>query len=338
MPSFSVIIPLYNKAQYIASAVRSVIEQEFRDFELIVVDDGSTDESVSRLTSAAADPRFRLIRQANAGEGAARNRGMSESRGGLIAFLDADDEWMPTHLSDLDTLATRFQGAGILATRFAHKSGDTVNVDDTIRCDTPQLLTNYFQLATRRAFIVNSSSCAIRRHVLLEVGGFLEATPIGADQEYWARVGLKYALAYHPRLSAVYRLGVPGSAMSSLTWRSDLPVVVVTLKKCLAPLQENAELSISVRNYAAWILLNQVANGIRRGAGRRVRSLLQDPFLKDCRFRRRLITLQVLSLLPAFMSVAIFRLHLSPMASLWRGLYAWVTAPNEEPSADSGLV
>ena len=95
----SVIIPLYNKAPYIRRALDSVAAQTFRDFELIVVDDGSTDGGEQSVTDFG-DARVRLIRQPNAGPGAARNRGISEAGGELLAFLDADDEWTPEFLSE----------------------------------------------------------------------------------------------------------------------------------------------------------------------------------------------------------------------------------------------
>jgi hypothetical protein len=94
----SVIIPLYNKAPYIQRALNSVLAQTFRDFELIVVDDGSTDGGAD-IIARCPDPRFRLIRQENAGPGSARNRGLEEAQGEFVAFLDADDEWLSGFLS-----------------------------------------------------------------------------------------------------------------------------------------------------------------------------------------------------------------------------------------------
>jgi len=98
MSEVSVIIPLYNKGKYIARALDSIFAQTYQDFEVIVVDDGSTDNGPD-IVKQYADPRLRIIRQQNAGPGAARNRGIAESLAFYVAFLDADDEWLPGFLS-----------------------------------------------------------------------------------------------------------------------------------------------------------------------------------------------------------------------------------------------
>lgn len=97
IPDISVIIPLYNKGKYIVRALDSVFAQTYQDFEVIVVDDGSTDNGLE-IVQQYRDSRLRLIRQANAGPGAARNRGLKASKAPFVAFLDADDEWLPEFL------------------------------------------------------------------------------------------------------------------------------------------------------------------------------------------------------------------------------------------------
>lgn len=96
-PGVSIIIPLYNKGKYVARALDSIFAQTYQNFEIIVVDDGSTDNGPD-IVSCYTVPRLRLIRQANAGPGTARNRGIGESTAPLLSFLDADDEWMPQFL------------------------------------------------------------------------------------------------------------------------------------------------------------------------------------------------------------------------------------------------
>jgi glycosyltransferase involved in cell wall biosynthesis len=99
-PTFSVVIPLYNRASVVAKTIRSVLDQDFEDFEIVVVDDGSRDRPET-VIAAIGDPRIRFVRQENAGGGAARNRGIDEARGRYIAFLDSDDLFLPGKLSTM---------------------------------------------------------------------------------------------------------------------------------------------------------------------------------------------------------------------------------------------
>ncbi|MGH6612741.1 glycosyltransferase family 2 protein [Sphingomonas sp.] len=98
IPTFSVVIPLYNRAELIALTINSVLAQDFSDFEIIVVDDGSQDNP-EPVIAAIGDSRIRYVRQDNAGGGAARNRGIEAARGRYIAFLDSDDQFLPGKLS-----------------------------------------------------------------------------------------------------------------------------------------------------------------------------------------------------------------------------------------------
>ena len=113
----SVVIPLYNKARYVVRAVNSVLSQSYNDFELIIVNDGSTDGG-ERLISDIKDPRLHLVNQSNAGVSAARNRGINEAAADHIAFLDADDEWKKGFLESMLNLHSKHPNAGLFASAY----------------------------------------------------------------------------------------------------------------------------------------------------------------------------------------------------------------------------
>src|SRR3954471_10555327 len=102
-PFFSVVIPVFNRAGALQHAIESVRGQTFQDFEIVVVDDGSTDNPQAVIENFA-DPRIRFVRQANGGGGAARNRGIDEAKGLFTAFLDSDDVFLPHHLDSMHAL------------------------------------------------------------------------------------------------------------------------------------------------------------------------------------------------------------------------------------------
>lgn len=127
-PRISVIVPLYNKGPYVLRSLRSIAAQSLGDFEAIIVDDGSRDDGPE--TAAAFlrdDARFRMIRQANAGPGAARNRGLAEARGELCAFLDADDEWLPMHLEEGAAILDKQADVAAVSTSVINLPGEGTN-------------------------------------------------------------------------------------------------------------------------------------------------------------------------------------------------------------------
>ena len=102
-PHFSIITPTFNRAKYIVTAIESVLAQRFENFELIIVDDGSTDESASLIAPfAAVDKRVRYIHQENKGRSVARNVGIDIAKGKYVCFLDSDDFWLPNHLANIE--------------------------------------------------------------------------------------------------------------------------------------------------------------------------------------------------------------------------------------------
>jgi len=173
-PLISVVIPVHDGARYLASAIASAVGQTYRPIEIIVVDDGSTDDSAA---IARTVPGVRVISQTQQGPAAARNTGIRESTGGLVAFLDSDDTWLPGKLAAQAGYLAQHPGVGYVLCRLKN-----ILVEGTAR---PPWL-NPLHLATDP---VAESLCAmlIRRAVLDDVGLLDTQYPIGEDTDWFMR-------------------------------------------------------------------------------------------------------------------------------------------------------
>ena len=193
MTQVSVVVPLYNKASYLLRALESIAEQTYRDFEVIVVNDGSTDggEQVAR---SFPDRRFRVLSQQNRGPGAARNRGITEAVGQVTAFLDADDEWLPHYLETAvrafdqrPDLAACTQGyveypAAVSSEPMWRRFGLAEGIQTINEKQSPRLL--HYMLA-----YMSSWSTVVRSDTLRKWGGFYEhGCKFGEDSFLWLKI------------------------------------------------------------------------------------------------------------------------------------------------------
>lgn len=208
---FSVIIPLYNKAPYIRKALESVFAQTYTDFELIIVDDGSTDDSAAiaeecTRTSSLSPLAFRLIKQPNAGVAAARNNGVAQANGDYLAFLDADDWWEPTYLAQMAKLIEDYPDAGLYACNYVYyKPGKT-----RIALNIPTGYINYPKAYYESgAMPVTSITAVIPRNVFDEMGGFPIGIKLGEDFLLWAKIAMHYPVAFCEEPLAWYNNDVP---------------------------------------------------------------------------------------------------------------------------------
>lgn len=198
VPAVSVVIPLYNKGPYIARALSSVLTQNMQDFEVIIVDDGSTDNGPAAVREVD-DPRIQLIQQRNQGVSVARNRGISTARAELVAFLDADDEWLPEFLETILRLRRKFPEAGAYATAVSTAHKDTIK-HSRYRSVPSQfgegVISDYFRSLILGDTMLRSSSVAIPRDILQEMNGFIIGAKWGEDLDLWGRIGLNYPIAF----------------------------------------------------------------------------------------------------------------------------------------------
>lgn len=190
---FSVIVPLYNKEPYVEKALRSVLSQTFKDYELIVVNDGSKDNSLEIAKRVLEGVENATITdQQNAGVSTARNNGIATANGEYICFLDADDWWEPTFLEEMDRLIKDYPDAGLYCTNYYYVH----NRKSVVKLDIPTGYFNYCkEYAKSLCMSATSSSSCISKAVLTEMGGFKVQLKLGEDFDLWIRIALKYGTA-----------------------------------------------------------------------------------------------------------------------------------------------
>jgi len=207
-PAVSIILPTYNRASLISRTIRSVLAQTFTNFELIIIDDASTDNTME-IIRAFQDPRIRIIRhEQNQGEANSRNSGLANTTADYVAFIDSDDEWMPRKLEKqiqlFETLPLR---TGVVVTGFCFSTGK-----ETFSPTIPAHRGNVYEQMLRGCFII-SIVPLIRRACFEHVGNFnTELTP-GTDWEMWIRIAEHYDFEVVPEVLAVYHLH--GNQLSS---------------------------------------------------------------------------------------------------------------------------
>ncbi|UTN06513.1 glycosyltransferase [Flavobacterium bizetiae] len=212
MVFFSVVIPLYNKANYIENTLKSALDQTFTDYEIIVVNDGSTDESEA-VVRQFNDKRIRIFHQKNQGVSVARNLGIEKSTGKLIAFLDADDYWFPNHLQELAHLYSDFPDCGIYCSRYKIKTAKNhfqtpyyKGIDQSFK----GIIKDYF--ASNMPFRITwTSSLAISKEILEKSGSFTPGITNGQDLELWTKIGIQYPVAVNNTITAIYNNAIHDS-------------------------------------------------------------------------------------------------------------------------------
>ncbi len=209
MPYFSVVMPLYNKESFVSDAIASVLGQTFGDFELLVVDDASNDNS-PEVISKMSDGRIRIISHPrNLGLSAARNTGIAAAGADFIAFLDADDLWKPLFLEKINGLIREYPQSDIFATRYSEDRGDghdvPLSLNVRIREGESGIIEDYFESALFQPPYWFGSS-VVRKSAFEKAGLFDPSVTFGEDTDWNIRANLKLKTAYLNEPLAVYRI------------------------------------------------------------------------------------------------------------------------------------
>lgn len=201
----SVIIPAYKAGRYIGETVQSVLNQTYTNFELIIVDDGSPDDQATIIAPLAAkDTRIQYIKQANGGVSSARNHGYRLSKGDFLAFLDADDIWLP---NNLEKKLAKFSTDAELG--LVHSDKAIIDADSQLTGEVKHGKEGYILddlLSWNGTCIPTPSSILVKREVMEKVGGFDLKLSNAADQEFFFRVAKHYKIGRVPEVTWWYRI------------------------------------------------------------------------------------------------------------------------------------
>jgi len=197
--NFSVVIPLYNKEKSILNTVCSVLEQSYPNFELIVVNDGSTDGSLE-VVKQMTDDRIRIVDKKNGGVSSARNAGIRSANHQWVALLDGDDVWLPDFLKMVCTMIEKYPEAEVISLGWKNDVGKY-----EIPYSKEGYIDNYHKVSLKGA-VLHSSSTVIKNTAFQSVGFFNEALAYGEDIEMWSRLSEKTRIAFSPTPMSVYRL------------------------------------------------------------------------------------------------------------------------------------
>lgn len=213
----SIIIPLYNKGKSILNTIQSVLRQTYNDFELIIVNDGSTDDSLSIVEGVcSSNPKIRIINKPNGGVCSARNLGIQSAKGDYIALLDADDIWDKYYLEEQMKMVSDYPSCNMWGINYA----ETVN-GEIIR-DVPTglpkgfrgIVDDYFRIPGRVSDLFCSSSVLIRKETFKDVGGFDERIRYAEDSDMWFRIIARFKVAFYDRYMVYYRFDAENRAQT----------------------------------------------------------------------------------------------------------------------------
>ena len=276
----SAVIPLFNKGNCIGRAIESILDQTVPCSEIIVVDDGSTDGG-HKVVECIADRRLRLLSQENQGPSAARNKGIEEAQGELVAFLDADDEWKPWFLESILSLWAQYPEAGAYATAYEIQEPDGCLWTPSLREIPPPpwegIIPNFFRSAIWSS-PVWTSAVVIRREVFDTVGCFVLCPGVAQDAELWGRIALRYPIAFSGRVGAVYH-----KEAENRRWGFMLTHVFASdcFERAMQSQEVPSHILPDVEEFLAHEKLVAASRYILNGRSQIARSIL-----KDCKTRR----------------------------------------------------
>ncbi len=276
---FSVIIPAYNAEKYVATAIKSVLRQTNPDFEIIVVDDGSADNSKC-VVQQVSDARITYIYQENAGVSVARNTGIQNASGDYICFLDADDEWLPNHLETLTDLIRSYAECSVYFTGYQIRltTGKLVpRTQQLLKSVSEETFSNEngYDLICRYGYLMNTNSVCFKKEAVEKVGYFEPGVRNGEDDDMWYRLLAYYPVAVSKQMTTIYNRENSGA-----TAKTNLAADWIFLKRVDAilaseevTLDRKASLKRLLEQKKLTGIRQAILSGQKKGAARKLLAL-----------------------------------------------------------------
>ncbi len=197
----SVVIASYNNGQFLEEGVESILNQQYKNFEIIIVDDGSTDNTKEIVIKYEIEPKVRYFYQENQGQAKAKNKGIIESNGDYIAFLDADDKWTQDKLSSQLPCFNKSENIGVVFTNLNHIN----EYGDVIEIPKREFFSGNLTSKLLVDNVVTGMSSIVKKECFDKVGIFDEQLPMGIDYDLWLRISTVYEFYFLDKVTYLYR-------------------------------------------------------------------------------------------------------------------------------------
>ena len=264
---FSVIIPLYNKSDFIKRCLESVLNQSYKNFEIIVVNDGSTDGSELIVEDLKSD-KITIINKSNEGVSVARNTGVSLSRYKYVAFLDGDDTWDEDFLLELNNLVNEFPDAGIYGVnhRYQYANGKVLSEDYKwlFNGSYSGVFEDYFGVFAKLGKSpFSNSGCCYPKNIFEEIGGYMPNVKTTEDSDLWCRIAMLNKVAFQRKALVTYYLETPNNTRNIMEFKDFQ--VSTTLQSYLKMNEISPAYILSVKKLIAFQQLSLVKRALLTG-------------------------------------------------------------------------
>ncbi len=259
MPTISVVIPAYNADRTILETIKSVQQQTFSDFEIIVIDDGSEDQTL-KVLSQVEDPRLKIYSYNNSGPSVARNLGISHSTGEYITFIDADDLWTPDKLEAQLAALQNHPEAGVAYswTNFIGETGEFLRAGEPVWFEG-----NVYTHLLNGNFMNSGSNPLIRRKAIKSVGEFDPTLRYCEDWEFWLRLAARWAFVVVPKPQILYRLSL-GTSSSKIQAMEEGHLIVIEKAFQSIPIElqpQKNQILANTYQFIAHLCLTRIPDG-----------------------------------------------------------------------------